>query len=77
MLVTDSGTDFTAGRLDAGHKGRGVGDCGYQAAWIWTGRRFERVLEKTTGMCRMLTAGGAWDLPTFMAGDSAVTQRVA
>ena len=34
VLVTDSGTDFTVGRLDAGHKGRGVGDCWYQAAWI-------------------------------------------
>jgi len=67
VLVTDSGTDHEAGHLLAGHKGRGLGDCWSQAEWVWTGERFERVLEQTTGMCRMVAAGGAWELPTFVA----------
>lgn len=67
VLVTDSGTHHQAGRLGASHKGRGVGDCWQETAWVWTGTRFERVLEKTSGMCRMVAAGGAWDLPSFVA----------
>jgi hypothetical protein len=67
VLVTDSGTDHEAGRLVASHKGRGLGDCWHATAWVWTETHFERVLEKTTGLCRMVAAGGAWDLPTFVA----------
>ena len=65
-LVTTSATDYSNGKLSAVQKGRGLGDCLAKSEWIWTGTAFEKSHESTTGMCRLIEAGGAWQLPTYV-----------
>lgn len=66
-LVTMDAVGYEDGQLFAGHKGRGLGDCFWTAAWTWDGRGFVQTSEETTGLCRGITAGGAWSLPTRVA----------
>ncbi|WP_348548406.1 DUF1176 domain-containing protein [Psychrobacter sp. KFRI-CH2-11] len=65
-LVTTSATSYDKGKLSSVQKGRGIGDCISQVDWLWTGRAFEKSHESTTGLCRMIEAGGAWQLPTYV-----------
>jgi hypothetical protein len=64
--VTDSGSDYTGGRITSAQKGRGIGDCWSFDEWVWDGRRFAPIRSGTTGMCKGM-AGGAWPLPTYVA----------
>lgn len=66
-LVTTDATEYTNGKISSVQKGRGVGDCLSRTDWIWTGKRFVKSYEGTTGLCRMVEAGGTWQLPTFVA----------
>ena len=66
-LITLSGSDYSAGEISAAHKGRGLGDCWSMESWVWDGRNFSRTLEQTTGLCRLIEAGGAWNLPTYVS----------
>ena len=63
-LVTTSGSEYQAGVLTATQKGRGLGDCWSSDEWLWDGRNFVLTHSTTTGMCRLIVPGGAWDLPT-------------
>ncbi len=65
-LITESATDFSHGTLSSSHKGRGLGDCWGHEAWTWDGQKFVKTAERTTGMCRMVAVGGAWNLPTLV-----------
>jgi len=65
-LVTEDASDDSNGVITSMHKGRGIGDCFSSAEWAWDGRRFVQTGESTTGMCRSIAAGGAWDLPTLV-----------
>lgn len=65
-LVTTIATDFDKGKLTSVQKGRGIGDCLTKIDWVWTGKAFEKSHESTTGLCRMIEAGGAWQLPTYV-----------
>ncbi|WP_296245541.1 MULTISPECIES: DUF1176 domain-containing protein [unclassified Psychrobacter] len=65
-LVTTSATDYRDGKLTSVQKGRGLGDCLAKTDWVWTGKAFEKSHESTTGMCRLIEAGGAWQLPTYV-----------
>lgn len=67
VLVTLSASDYAAGTITSSQKGRGLGDCWAKQEWTWDGRRFAPTLAATTGMCRLVAAGGAWELPTFVA----------
>lgn len=64
VLVTTNGSDYQAGTLTATHKGRGLGDCWSSDEWQWDGKGFVLSHSTTTGMCRLIAPGGAWDLPT-------------
>lgn len=66
-MVTESGTDYAQGFIGASHKGRGIGDCWGSNGWAWDGRRFVHTDAATTGMCREIAAGGAWNLPTLVS----------
>lgn len=66
VLVTTSGTDDSDGTIRASHKGRGLGDCWSSEEWTWDGRRFVPTQASTTGMCKLVAAGGAWSLPTLV-----------
>ncbi len=67
ILVTESATDFDGETVSAMHKGRGIGDCYALDEWTWDGRAYVHTLSSTTGQCRGLAAGGAWDLPEIVA----------
>ncbi|PQO95892.1 DUF1176 domain-containing protein [Massilia phosphatilytica] len=66
VLVTTSATDYDDGVITSFQKGRGIADCVATATWTWDGRTFAQTSDKTTGMCRQITPGGAWDLPTLV-----------
>lgn len=66
VLVTDSGSDYSDGSISASHKGRGLGDCWSSETWTWDGKDFIHTESSTTGMCKLIAAGGAWSLPTLV-----------
>jgi hypothetical protein len=66
VLVTTSATDYAEGVISSTQKGRGIGDCFGSATWTWDGKSFVQTSATTTGMCRQIAAGGAWDLPTLV-----------
>jgi hypothetical protein len=66
VLVTTSATDYADGVISSEQKGRGIGDCFSSATWTWDGKSFAQTSATTTGMCRQIAAGGAWDLPTLV-----------
>lgn len=65
-LVTASGGDDDGRVISSAQKGRGLGDCWFTARWGWDGRRFVQTDESTTGLCRLVAAGGAWHMPTLV-----------
>jgi hypothetical protein len=69
VAVTTSGTEFDPqrSRIVAMQKGRGLGDCFGIDAWVWDGARFVHTEEATTGMCRLVAAGGPWMLTTLVS----------
>ncbi len=67
VLVTTEATNYDSGKISVVQKGRGIGDCLYKADWIWTGKSFVKSHESSTGMCRMIEAGGAWQLPIYVS----------
>ena len=67
QLITDSGSEYHAGVISEAQKGRGIGDCWSTAAWVWDGRNFVQSSDATTGMCRAIRAGGAWQLPVLVS----------
>ena len=66
ILVTTSATDYDDGVITSFQKGRGIADCVATATWTWDGRTFAQTSDKTSGMCRQIMPGGAWDLPTLV-----------
>ncbi|RYY80583.1 MAG: DUF1176 domain-containing protein [Moraxellaceae bacterium] len=66
-LVTASASDYADGVIISDQKGRGLGDCWSHEAWTWNGQQFIHTNEATTGMCRLIELGGAWELPTQVA----------
>lgn len=65
VLVTTSATEYDDGVISSMQKGRGIGDCIGTATWTWDGKSFVQTSAATTGMCRQIAAGGAWELPTL------------
>jgi hypothetical protein len=67
VLVNTVANDVDeSGTLSASHKGRGLGDCWSTDEWNWDGQRFVHTQSSTSGMCRLMAAGGAWQLPTIV-----------
>ncbi|AWH53352.1 DUF1176 domain-containing protein [Stenotrophomonas sp. ESTM1D_MKCIP4_1] len=67
VLVTTSGSDNDGAVINAAHKGRGLGDCWHTSDWTWDGKRFVKTGEATSGLCRLVAAGGAWEMPTVVS----------
>ncbi|TWQ63187.1 DUF1176 domain-containing protein, partial [Xanthomonas vasicola] len=65
-LVTTHASDIDGSTLLSSQKGRGLGDCYSAASWTWDGRRFVPTSKSTSGLCRLVAAGGAWELPTLV-----------
>ncbi len=68
-LVTTQADTFApeTGELSGASKGRGLGDCWSNASWVWDGRAFVHAAEATSGQCKMVAPGGAWNLPTLVS----------
>lgn len=66
QLVTDSASGSEGGKIWSSHKSRGLGDCWYHEEWVWDGSTFVHTSESSTGQCKLVTPGGAWDLPTLV-----------
>ncbi|MGK5026205.1 DUF1176 domain-containing protein [Janthinobacterium sp. RB2R34] len=64
--VAVDASDYSGGEISASQKGRGLGDCWSSNVHTWNGRQFVWTKESTTGMCRLVAPGGAWDLPTYV-----------
>lgn len=67
QLITTGASDYADGIIYSNQKGRGLGDCWSNNEWTWNGTEFIQTHAATTGMCKMVEAGGAWDLPTKVA----------
>lgn len=65
VAVTLSGSSFEHGRISAFQKGRGIADCISQDEWAWDGAQFRQSLSMSTGQCKEIQPGGAWNLPTL------------
>lgn len=57
-VLVNSGYDAQDGTLDHANKGRGIGDCGTKASWLWDGTRFRLIRLEQMDECR-----GARDWP--------------
>jgi Protein of unknown function (DUF1176) len=67
VLITEEGNYYSNGIISASHQLRGYGDCRYEESWVWDGNNFVQSDISTSGMCKMVAAGGAWNLPTFVS----------
>ncbi|HAU79089.1 MAG TPA: DUF1176 domain-containing protein [Stenotrophomonas sp.] len=65
-LVTTAAVGDEVRTIQEAHKGRGLGDCWYSTTWGWTGTQFVKTEESSTGLCRLVAAGGAWEMPTLV-----------
>ncbi|TDR47386.1 uncharacterized protein DUF1176 [Tahibacter aquaticus] len=65
-LVTTMASDYTNGQISSAQKGRGLGDCWSTNSWSWNGQAFLHTAAATTGQCKLVAAGGAWELPTLV-----------
>lgn len=68
VLVTTEGSGYADGGIESSQRGRGLGDCLSSAAWTWDGRQFVPTAMSSTGMCKLMVPGGAWELPTLVTG---------
>ena len=71
QLITESGKGYSDGYsngiIGASHKDRGLGDCWSSDEWVWNGIGFTHSSASTTGMCKLVAPGGAWNLPTIVS----------
>lgn len=61
-FITESASSFGHGQISSAQKGRGIGDCWARAEWIWNGQAFVQTVNRWSGMCKGLAAGGVWDV---------------
>lgn len=61
-FVTEAASGFDSGMIDSYQKGRGIGDCWASEQWAWNGQRFVQTVDRWSGMCKGLAAGGVWSL---------------
>lgn len=67
QLITTDASSYADGTITFFNKGRGIADCVNGEERVWDGKTFVQSLKYTTGMCREITPGGTWMLPTFVS----------
>jgi hypothetical protein len=65
-FVTNMGSTYAQGTITSSQRGRGFGDCMGSDSWTWDGRSFVHTASMTTGKCKHVAPGGAWELPTLV-----------
>ena len=66
-LLTTEASSYADGAIVFLHKERGMADCVTGETRVWDGKTFTPSLKYSTGMCREITPGGTWMLPTFVS----------
>lgn len=66
-LVTMSSDSSSGNVILVSQKGRGLGDCVWQETWSWNGNEFIQTSAFSTGMCKAVAIGGAWELPLIVS----------
>lgn len=66
VRITDDANEYEGGILSSSMKGRGLGDCWSYESFVWDGKEFVQSDEGSSGRCRFIRPGGAWDLPTVV-----------
>lgn len=64
--ITQDGSDYASGTISMAQKGRGLGDCWSTAEWTWNGKTFVQTKSSSSGMCKLMAPGGAWELPELI-----------
>jgi hypothetical protein len=67
QLITTDASSYNDGVITFFNKGRGIADCVSGEQRVWDGKTFVQSLKYSTGMCREITPGGTWQLPTFVS----------
>lgn len=70
LITTESNAysiENKIGTISGQHKGRGIGDCISYEKFVWNGKKFQQTNKGSTGACRLMAAGGAWNLPSFVS----------
>lgn len=57
-VLVNADVDAKALTISQFAKGRGLGDCGESATWVWDGKSFDLVLESVMPECRGVTPDG-------------------
>ena len=65
-LITVSASSYDGEKIWLWQEGRGAGDCGRHAEWVWDGGDFKKSVEYGTGSCRSIGAGGTWLLYSWV-----------
>lgn len=65
-LINTDITYYENGVLMSGQKGRGIGDCWSHDEWVWDGEKFQKSQSYDTGACRAISAGGTWQLYSWV-----------
>lgn len=65
--ISTDASSYADGVIAFFSKGRGIADCVSGEERVWNGKAFVQSLKYTTGMCREITPGGTWMLPTFVS----------
>ena len=66
VAASNTGTFYKDGVISLDEKGRGIGDCREGQKQTWNGAQFVLTSTFTTGMCKLVAGGGAWELPTYV-----------
>lgn len=74
-LVSTNATKITGNTVESQQPGRDIGDCWSADQWTWDGRSFIHTSSSTTGMCKLVAAGGAWTLPTIVTSGGTTSGR--
>jgi hypothetical protein len=66
LLFTNAANSCESGSISSDQNGRLIGDCSSGDDWVWDGGQFVHTRSFSTGMCKEVEPGGAWDLPTLV-----------
>lgn len=67
QYITNQANGFSESELNGSQKERGLGDCWSIYQWVWDGENFIQTEDSWRGMCRLIAAGGVWDLDKIEA----------
>ena len=66
VTIAGEGTAEAENEIIVTQKGRGLGDCMWNETWLWNGQEFIQTSAISSGMCKLIAPGGAWELPLIV-----------